>query len=58
MQVELLNGDIQDNVRQFFPESSDNSVIDVVRIACHYHELEAVLAGLFIFKENGLHCRI
>lgn len=50
---ELVNGDLQKNVQKLFPETTKTSPVQIVRIACHYHEFFKAIEATQILKAMG-----
>lgn len=43
----------QDALERLFPETADESPVDLVRIACHVHEVEKALPAVSWLKDHG-----
>lgn len=52
--AELLKSDnIPVTLKKMFPVSAAQSPVDIVRLACHSHEIEATLPAVFWLKNQG-----
>lgn len=40
-------------LRHFFPESAENTPVDLVRFACHYHEFDRILPAVSWLHDRG-----
>ena len=49
----LRNASLEQTLAQLFPESGQNSPVDIVRIACHLHEIADVLPASEWLTQNG-----
>jgi 4-hydroxy 2-oxovalerate aldolase len=41
------------SLERLFPETSETSPVDLVRVACHYHEIEALIPATHWLKQRG-----
>lgn len=42
-----------ESLKKLFPKSSKNSPVDIVRIACHFHEVKQILPATKWLSDNG-----
>jgi len=45
--------DLPQTLQQLFPNSASESPVNIVRLACHSHEIEATLPAVYWLKEQG-----
>ncbi|MDB4654890.1 aldolase catalytic domain-containing protein [bacterium] len=51
---ELVNkSNVEVSLKALFPNPSSSSVVDIVRIACHFHELEAIGQSIRWLHQHG-----
>lgn len=52
--AEFVSSDnLPQTLQQLFPNSAAQSPVDIVRLACHSHEIEATLPAVYWLKEQG-----